>query len=360
MEIFSSIQSIIYGILVLAAVIFVHELGHYLVARALKMGVVTFSIGFGPKLIKKTIGKTEYCISAIPLGGYCALVGEYSSEIEELGFTQEEAITNRPPLHRLLLAAAGPFANILFAFVIYVGIALSVGAATVLPIVGEVADNSVASEIQLQKGDTILSIDGIEITEWIEISIAINQAGNREVELVYERNGDVYSVPFSAKETISTNMRGEEEKSYKLGIGALGKTKNSPLSFVDSIKEGFYQTDFMLRNTLYGLKSLITGAVGRDELGGPIYIAQVLGEQASVGIVPLLLFAALINVNLGLLNLLPIPMLDGGTIVFSIIEMITGRQINEKIQMRLMQVGAVLLISFMIFATFNDIARIIF
>ncbi len=359
MEIFSNIQSIISGVIVLAAVIFVHELGHYLVARGLKMGVVTFSIGFGPKLIKKTIGKTEYCISAIPLGGYCALVGEYSPEIEELGFSQEEAITNRPPLHRILLAAAGPFANLLFAFVIYLGIAISVGAPTLLPKVGEVAENSAAYEIGLVKGDRIISIDNNEISTWNEISKIINSIGSKEVDLVYERENTIYTVAFSAKETISS-LDNEEVKSYKLGIGALGETINTPLSFINAIKEAFYQTDFMVRNTLFGLKSLVTGAVSKDELGGPIYIAQVLGQQASVGIVPLLLFAALINVNLGILNLLPIPMLDGGTIVFSIIEMITGRQINENIQMRLMQIGAVILLSFMLFATYNDIARIIF
>ncbi len=354
---FSLVYQVIAGILVLASVIFFHELGHFLMARALNIGVVTFSIGFGPKLLKYKTDRTEYCISLIPLGGYCALVGEYDKEVEEIGFTQEEALTNRPPLHKLLLAAAGPFANILLSFVIYFGIALHSGSTIVLPVVGDVMPESAAQEAGLQKGDFISKLAEKELHEWNEISEIITNMNGEEVKIEFIRNDNIFTATLTPKKDVRTNVFGEEEFVYLLGVTPLGETKHSPLGFFGALQDGVKQTVFMLDMTLTGLKKMVTGSVSADNIGGPILIAKVLGEQASVGIIPLLLFAALISINLGILNLLPIPVLDGGTIVFSIIEMIIRRPISEAIQERLMQGGAFLLLCLMVFATFNDVMR---
>ncbi len=354
---FSTSYQIIAGILVLAAVIFFHELGHFVIARKLKLGVVTFSVGFGPKIWKKTIDKTEYCLSAIPLGGYCAIVGEYSPEVEELGFTEDESIVNRPPLDRLLVALAGPLANFIFAFFIYFGVAWYSGANILLPVVGDIAPNSAAAEIGLQKNDIILSINANLIDEWSDVTDIIGKTNGATSELEYERDGKIFVSEFTPKESLRTNLYGEEEKAFLLGISPSGDSKVIPLGLFGALKEGFNQIYQVIYMTLEGLVKLVTGTVSTDNLGGPIYIAQVLGQQATQGFIPLLFFCALINVNLGILNLLPIPALDGGTILFSALEIVTRRRMSENLQNRLMQIGMLLLISLMVFTTWNDIMR---
>ncbi len=355
--IFSFSWQAIAVILVLGVLIFIHELGHFLAARFYKIGVVTFSVGFGPKILKYQKDKTTYALSLIPLGGYCAMVGEYSEEVEELGFTEADAINNRPPFQRLVVAAAGPLANLFLAFLIYWGIALSAGTAIALPVIGTVMDNSAAQEVGLQSSDTILRIDGTTIDEWDDIPLALSLSNGNPVEIEYLRNDTIETVTAIPQESVRTNLFGEEEQAYLLGITASGELRHIPLGFIDAFVEGYKQTIFIIDVTLTGLVKLVTGSVSADNVGGPIMIAQVVGEQASIGILPLLMLTALISVNLGLLNLLPIPVLDGGTIVFSTFEIITRRQVNVKLQEKLMQAGAFLLIALMIFATFNDVMR---
>lgn len=354
---FSYIWQALAVVFVLGGLIFIHELGHFIMARYLKIGVITFSLGFGPKILKYKKDKTTYCLSLIPLGGYVSCVGEYSDEVEELGFTEEDSIVNRKPLDRLLLAAAGPVANLVLAFAIYWGIAFSAGKAIALPTIGDIMPNSVAAQAGLQENDTIIRIGDIPIKEWNEVPKAIAKTNGEPTLIEYMRDGEIYTLTLTPKEDKRVNMFGEEEKAYLIGVMPSGKVEHQPLSFFASLKEGFSQTYFTIDMTLTGLGKLITGSVSADNVGGPILIAEVVGNQATKGIVPLLLLAALISVNLGLLNLLPIPVLDGGTIVFSLIEMLIRKPINQTVQEKLMQVGGVLLIGLMIFATFNDIMR---
>ncbi len=344
-------------VLVLGVLIFIHELGHFLMARHFKIGVITFSLGFGPKVLKYKKDKTTYALSLIPLGGYVSMVGEYSDEVEELGFTEADAINHRPPLQRLLVAFAGPFANLLLAFLLYVGIAFHSGASITLPVIGSVLENSAAAEIGLEANDSILRIGNTPIEEWNDVVTALAENGATTTEIEFLRDDTIYTKEVSPKESVRTNIFGEEEKAYLLGVTPSGATKHIPLGFFDSILEGHKQTVFTIDVTLTGLSKLITGSVSADNVGGPIMIAQVVGQQANMGIIPLLLLTALISVNLGLLNLLPIPVLDGGTIVFSLIEMVTRRPISERVQNALMQVGGFLLLSLMVFATFNDVMR---
>lgn len=357
---FSHWYSALAVILVLGGLIFFHELGHFLAARAMGIGVVTFSLGMGKKLLTITRGRTEYCLSLIPFGGYVSTVGEYSPEVEERGFTQEEAVFNRPPWQRMVLAFAGPFANILLAFIIYWGIAAYAGISTPLPQIGMVMPDSPAAVAGLEKGDMIIGIDGIVMDSWSDIPEAVGQFGGKQLSVVVERAGKQLNFSLSPTRSVRTNIFGEQEEAWLLGVQAGGAVRTEPVSFINSAGEGLRQTWFMIDLTLTGLWKLVTGSVASDSVGGPILIAQMVGQQAEVGILPLLMLAALISVNLGLLNLLPVPVLDGGLIVFCLIEMIIRRPIPDVVQERSMQVGAFLLIGLMVFATFNDLRRLIF
>jgi len=343
--------------LVLGGLIFFHELGHFLANRAMGIGVITFSIGMGPKLCSFKKGKTEYRLSWFPFGGYVSAVGEYSKEFEDLGFTEEEAIYNRPPWQRIVLAFAGPFANLLLAWLIYVGLSFSTGLAIPLPQIGNLIADSPAISAGLERGDTVLSIGGVTLDSWQQIPEIVNTSNGKTLDFEISRDNEILNFNITPRKMTRTNIFGEDEIAWLIGVQPFGSLRHEELDFVQSIKQGSSQTWNMITLTLTGLKKLVTGSVSADNVGGPILIGQMIGEQAKAGIVSLLLLTALISVNLGLLNLLPIPVLDGGMIVFCLIEMIIRRPVPDFIQEKSMQVGAFLLISLMVFATFNDIMR---
>ncbi len=356
-SIFSYWDSTLAIILVFGGLIFFHELGHFLANRAMGVGVITFSIGMGPKLYAFKRGKTEYRLSWLPFGGYVAAVGEYNKEVEELGFTDEEAIYNRPPWQRMVLAFAGPFANILVAWVIYAGLSFTSGLAIALPQIGTISTDSPAMEAGLMPGDMILNINGQNLDKWADIPEIVTASGGQTLDFVVERDGATFNLAITPRQMVRTNIFGEEEIAYLVGVQPYGSVRYEELTFFQALNQGFVQCWDMMAMTLTGLKKLITGSVSADNVGGPILIGQMIGEQAKAGIVSLLLLTALISINLGLLNLLPIPILDGGMIVFCLIEMIIRRPVPEFIQEKSMQLGAILLIGLMVFATFNDIMR---
>ena len=344
-------------ILVLGGLIFFHELGHFIANRIMGIGVVTFSLGMGPRLWGFKRGKTDYRLSWFPIGGYVAAVGEYSDEVEELGFTPEEAVSNRPAWQRLILAFAGPFANLLLAWLIYWGVTFATGLAVTLPVVGGVMADSAAQEAGLEPGDTIVSIDGRPVDAWAQVPQYVGESGGKTLSVEILRGDETRTVSMTPRRMARTNLFGEEESAWLIGVQAGDAVRYEPKGFWASAKLGLESTWSMIDLTLTGLKKLITGSVPADSVGGPILIAQMLGGQAQVGLVPLLLLAALISVNLGLLNLLPVPVLDGGMILFCLIEMIIRRPVPEKIQERAMQAGVALLVLVMVFATFNDVMR---
>lgn len=355
--VFSHFDSAIAIILVLGGLIFIHELGHFLAFRSLGVGVVTFSIGMGPKIwgIKK--GKTTYQIAAFPFGGYVASVGEYSKEVEEIGFTQEEAVNNRPAWQRMYFAFAGPFANLLTAWAIYTLLSFTSGMNILLPQVGLMLPDSPAVESGLQEKDLITAINGKTVSSWNEVPEIVNNSGGQPLTFTVDRNGTSLDFVITPKKMPRTNIFGEEEIAWLIGIQPLGTVRNEELGFSASLKQGVTQSWDMIVLTLTGLKKMITGSVSADSVGGPLLIGEMIAKQAENGLVSVLLLAALISVNLGLLNLLPIPVLDGGLIFFCLVEMIIRRPVPEKLQERLMQLGALLLIGLMVFATFNDIMR---
>ena len=321
------------------------------------MGVITFSIGMGPKLWSFRRGKTEYRLSCLPFGGYVSGVGEYSNEVESLGFTQEEAVTSKPAWQRLIIAFAGPFMNLVIAWLIYWGLTLSMGLGITLPQVGAIVQGSAAMEAGMLPGDMIVAIDGAPIDRWAQVPETVGASGGRTLKVDVLREGQPLSFDMTPTRSERTNIFGEKETAWLIGVQASGALRYEEKGVFESAVLGLRQTWDMIDITLTGLKKLVTGSVAADSVGGPILIAQMLGQQAEAGIAPLLLLTALISVNLGLLNLFPIPVLDGGAILFCIVEIIVRRPVPEKVQEWSMRIGASLLIALMVFATFNDVMR---
>ncbi len=352
------IISIISVLLVLGGLIFFHELGHFLVARAFGMGVTTFSLGFGPKIWKRTIGKTEYCLSAIPLGGYCALVGEDDESDTPEGFERKEYFSLRPAWQRLLVVLAGPIFNIVLAWVLCVGLAYGYGQAYLMPSIGAVQENSPAAAAGIMAGDIVLSVDDKPIEDWVNMAKAIDASQGNPMNVRVDRAGVVKEITVSAKSSMQKNIFGEDKKTWVMGVRASGETAHKEIGFFDSFGVGAQRTWDMLELTWTGFVKLFQRVVPMDQVGGPIMIAQVVGQQAAEGLGSVLAIAALISINLGILNLLPIPALDGGHIVFFLLEMIFRRPVPTQVRAVSSQVGFFLLIGLMIFATYNDILRI--
>ena len=357
LTIFSYWDSALAVILVLGGLIFFHELGHFTACRLMGIGVVTFSIGMGPRLCSFHRGKTEYRLSWLPFGGYVASVGEYSDEVEELGFTPEEAITNRPALQRLLMAAAGPFANLLLAFLLYWGVAATAGMTIPLPQIGSIIPGSAAAEAGMLPGDTVLSIDGHAINEWGQIPEMVGASEGRPMQFIVKRDGQEHSLTMTPTRMDRTNMFGEQETAWMIGVGAGNAVRYEELGMFDAARQGLWQTWNVIDLTVQSIKKLVSGSVAAENVGGPIMIAEMLGKSVEHGIMPLIMLAAFISVNLGLLNLLPIPVLDGVLILFCLIEMIIRRPVPEKLQEYAMRAGVAFLICLMLFATFNDVKR---
>ena len=328
------------------------------------MGVSTFSLGFGPKLLKKKVGKTEYALSLVPLGGYVALVGESDDAEIPAGFTKEECFSLRPAWQRLLVVLAGPVANIVLALILCIVVSYGWGVTTLLPAVGDVQQGSPAARAGLQKGDLVLSMDGVAVSSWTALSDRISASNGAPIVYEISRKNEagqesVTTVTIAAERSERKTIFGETETAWLIGIRTAGLFLNEDLGLIDSIKAGFSQCGSMLSLTWQGFVKLVERVVPADQVGGPIMIAQVIGEQTDNGLAGLLGLAALISINLGILNLLPVPVLDGGTAVFCLWEIIFRRPVHRKVLDYSMRVGIALLIALMIFATFNDVMRLI-
>ena len=384
------LTTIIAVTLVLGGLIFFHELGHFAVARGFGMGVSTFSLGFGPKILKRRWGKTEYALSLIPLGGYVALVGEQDDSDLPEGFTREESFSLRPAWQRLLVVAAGPVANILLAWLLCWILAFGWGTPQLLPQVGGLVENGPAAKAGVEIGDSIVSINGQPIVNWEDMTGAIaasngqpmlvelkrphkaknatpptgEDAATRNSDTTTAANGNIappslLTVEITPEMAVRKTIFGEDEKAWLVGIRNTGAARLVEHGFWSAAQAGANQTSNMLALTWKSFVKLIERVVPLDQVGGPIMIMQMVGKQAHEGMPGLLALAALISINLGVLNLLPIPVLDGGQIVFCLWEMIFRRPVNARVQDYAMRVGLALLVTLMLLATYNDIWRIV-
>jgi len=350
-------HSLIAFVVVLGVLIFFHELGHFLVARLFGVGVETFSLGFGPKVYKKKVGLTEYCLSIIPLGGYVKMVGEdpgaaVSPEEKELSFTHKTLF------QKSLIVAAGPMFNFFLAILIFYVLFQVSGTYYVKPVVGTVADKSPAISAGIKTGDLILAIDGTRVESWDDMVLLIGKGKGDSITLLVERNGEKLTIAVVPEKTTSTNIFGETIEKPMIGIAASGDVVHERLNPVQALGTSFSKTWEIIELTILSVGKIFTGSVSAKTLGGPIMIAQMAGKQAEAGMANLAFFIAMLSINLGIINLFPVPVLDGGHLLFFGLEAVTGKPPGERLREKANQFGMVLLLALMVFVFYNDILRI--
>lgn len=348
-------MSWIVSLAVLSALIFFHELGHYSAARFFGVYVEVFSIGFGTKLFSFNWLGTKWQISAIPLGGYVKMKGQ--DDLDPSAVSRDnDSYNSKKPWQRIIILLAGPFANFLLAWFLLYAIALG-GPKALSPVIGMVSQNSPAQIAGLQKNDRILSINGGPITQWNELSEAIiASSGNLTLQL--QRDSALLFVTLSPRISESTNMF--KEKIYKrmVGIAPSGATHTLHLDPIQAIEYASKETLDASLMIFKSVQKLITGVVPAKELGGVVSIVQITADATQYGWMSLFFFAALISVNLGVLNLLPIPALDGGHIMFNLYEMIRKKAPSEAVITQLTIGGWVILLGLMSLGLYNDITRL--
>lgn len=349
--------NVISVIILLGILVFVHELGHFLMAKWSGVGVLKFSLGFGPKLVGKKIGETEYIISMIPLGGYVKLLGE--SPDDQLSEDDERrSFLRQHVLRRIGIVAAGPIFNFFFAIIVF-AIVYMIGVPVLTTEVGDVQKGSPAFQAGIKEGDIILAINGENVSHWGELAGVIADSGGQELEIRVERNKKIKDIGLKAELVKSENIFGEEIDSYKIGIMASSHTViERRLNPFSALWAGIEQTWYITKITLISIVKMVEGKLSAKTLGGPILIAQMAGARAQEGIIPFIFFMALLSINLGIINLFPVPLLDGGHLLFFVIELISGREVNVKWREMAQQIGFALLVMLMIFVFYNDIVRI--
>ena len=345
-------------IFVLGVLIFFHELGHFLVAKALGIGVKTFSLGFGPKILGFRVNRTDMQISAFPLGGYVKLFGEEQNDFDPR-FSDAEDFSKRPPLHRILVVAAGPIFNLLLAWILYFLVFLNVGQQVLTNEIGGVVDGSPAQLVGLKKGDKIIEINGRSVTYWDDIVDIVSHEKKFPLRFKIKRGDKTLLVTITPRVEKTKNIFGEEIKVNRVGIIASNKWLHINLSAKEAVVLSFKQTWVVIKLTIEGIVKLIERVVPIENIGGPIMIAQLVSSQAKAGFFDLLALTALISINLGLLNLLPIPVLDGGHLLFYSLEIITKKPLSPQLKEVAMKIGLGILIGLMMLAVYNDLNRLI-
>ncbi len=440
-------MTILAAVIVLGVLIFVHELGHFLVAKRSGVGVLKFSLGFGPKLVGVKRGETEYLLSAIPLGGYVKMIGEDPGDESAEAADPQRSFAKKPVGTRSLIILAGPLSNLLMPILIFWGIFTFVGQPFFLPIIGSPEAGSVAASAGLVAGDRIQSVNGEPIQRWEQLESALRDSRGQALKLVVERNGQKQEVSLEPRAVKGRDLFGQDVENWDLGLhplvsskigqvipgqpaqaaglkagdrvvaisgqsvtewdqmakaihaspgrpiqltidrqgqqlmievtpkpskqaGPTGETEVGLIGIgpapeseyrrldpVTAFGAGIRKTADLSALVVTGFVKLIQAKISPKTIGGPILIAQMAGEVAQRGLVDLLSFTALLSINLAILNLLPIPILDGGHLLFSAIEWLRGQPVSLRKREIAQQVGMVLLAALMVFAFYNDIFR---
>jgi len=348
-------MGIIVSLLVLSGLVFFHELGHYLAARLMGVYVEVFSIGFGKRLFTIKKFNTEWSFSAIPLGGYVRMKGQDDTDPSKRSY-DEDSYNTKTPLQKIFILLAGPAFNFIIAFFLYFIIAL--GSPPILsPVIGKVSEGSPAFIAGFESNDTITSIDGLKIHTWQEMADAIKESeGTLNIGLV--RDGYFQYKLLTPKLSETKNLFGETIQKKMIGISSAGVTHPLDLTLSDTFSYATAQTVFASTMIFTGVQKLITGDVPAKELGGVISIVKLTSDATESGWMSVLFFAALISVNLGVLNLLPIPALDGGHIMFNLYELIFRKEASEAVMMKFTVAGWMILFGLMGLGLFNDINRL--
>lgn len=373
-------MTVVYAIIVLGILIFVHELGHFLLAKLMGVSVEKFSLGFGPKLFGRKIGETEYLLSAFPLGGYVKMFGEggfieggeshHPAEGEAVGseapsepvmreLTDDEkarSFAHKPVLARIAIVMAGPVFNLLFAWLIFIVLCMT-GVPTVTTKIGEALKDKPAAKAGMQKGDVITAINSKPIKRWDQIAEGVSASKGGALTLTVKRDAADITFTITPEPRVSKNLFGENVSGYAIGVASAGEVVTEYFNPIQAVSKGTEQTWKVIDLTVMSLVKMVQRVVPMDSVGGPIMIAKMAGEQATAGASSFLAFMALLSINLGILNLLPVPVLDGGHLLFYFMELIFRRPVPQKIREYAQQIGMVLLLGLMVLAFYNDIIR---
>lgn len=356
---------------VLSIIVFFHELGHFLVARWCGVRVLVFSVGFGPELFGFTDKHgTRWKFSAIPLGGYVKFFGdENAASVPDQDAVSQMSDEERRQSffyksvgQRSAIVAAGPIANFLLAIVIFAAVFTIYGKQITSPRVDAVQEGSAAAQAGFQPGDLILSIDGRPIESFSDMQRIVAVSAGRQLRIEIDRGGVLQTLTAApAIREVKDNF-GNVSRIGVLGITrsmAPGDIRTESVSPGRAVVMGVEQTWFVVDQTMSYLSKVIMGRESADQLGGPIRIAQVSGQMASLGLMPILHLAAVLSVSIGLLNLFPIPLLDGGHLLFYAIEAVRGRPLSDRAQEVGFRIGLALVLMLMVFATYNDITGLL-
>jgi len=355
---------------VLSLVVFFHELGHFLIARWCGVRILVFSIGFGPEIIGfNDRHGTRWKISAVPLGGFVKFFGDDNAASVPAGSSaasmapaeRAQSFIFQPVRKRAAIVVAGPLANFALAIVIFAAIFMLYGKQTMSARVDEVQPESVAATAGFQPGDVVVAIDGRAIDNFAEMQRIVGESAGQPLQITVDRNGveKVLSATPALREVKDTF--GNVHRIGVLGIKrstAPEDLKFHPVAPPQAVWMGVQETWSVVYRTLSYIGGVLTGREAADQLGGPIRIAQMSGQVATFGFVPLLQLAAVLSVSIGLLNLFPIPLLDGGHLLFYSIEAMRGRPLSERAQELGFRIGLAIVLMLMIFATFNDIVHL--
>ncbi len=348
-------------LVILSVVVFVHEFGHYWVARRTGVKVEIFSIGFGPELFGfNDRHGTRWKISLVPLGGFVKMLGDAdatSATADPATAAAPGSFPSRTIGQRIAIVAAGPMANFVFAILALALLFVVSGRPFTPAVVGQVEPDTPAAAAGLLPGDKITAVDGRAIASFEDLQAVVSASAEQKLDLTIERDGKALPVSITPALRQMTDRFGNVHRIGLIGVTRAGVEfrRSNPLM---AVVEATSETGRMIGGTLYAVGQMIIGARGTDELGGPLRIAQMSGEIAQDGLVPAIWFTAVLSINLGLINLFPIPMLDGGHIVIYAIEAVRGKPLTERSQEIAFRFGLAMVLGLMVFATWNDLVRL--
>jgi len=347
--------SLLSAIVVLGVLIFVHELGHFIFAKLFGVGVEKFSLGFGPKLVGRKVGETEYLLSAFPLGGYVKMVGE-GDDVELSEAERLRSFAEKPPLQRIVIVAAGPLFNILFAYLIFVVVSM-IGIPFETARVGEVIKGKPAALAGLMTNDLVTAVNGRPVDSFEAMTKEILASKGKSIDLQVRRGKEGLAFTIVPESLTEKNLLGETVTRPVIGIRSAGEKFIQHFGPGEAFIEGGRQTWNVVRFTFIVLVKMIQRVIPADTIGGPIMIAVTAGQQAAAGGTSFLAFMALLSINLGVLNILPVPILDGGHLFFYTWELVFRRPVSPKTREISQKIGLFILLSLMLLAMYNDIVR---
>ena len=355
-------------LLVLGIVVFFHELGHFLVGRWCGVKADVFSLGFGPELYGRVDRHgTRWRLALVPLGGYVKFHGDAnaaSAGVDAQGLSEEErrvSFFTQPVWKRALIVAAGPVANFILAVVIFAGVAFFVGHGALAPRVESLRPGEVAEMAGFKPGDVVRSIDGKAVESWGEVQRIVQVSAEKTLTFVIERDGAQMTLTATPKLRVIDTPLGKN----RIGlIGVNGSNKAEDWKIIrfgplESLEQGARETWYIGERTLSFLAGLVVGKESFDQVTGPIGTGYLAGKVATFGFSALMNLAAVLSVSIGLINLLPIPLLDGGHLVFYLIETLKGRPLSERTQEVGFRLGLVFVVTLMLFTTFNDVLNLV-